>query len=321
METLLNSILDEHTDLVALLKQNQSFFSASYNSTFASPQFRSKETGISRIDISRWKKDGLLPVQFQNDYWSRFSLIEAVWLRLVAKLKKFGFDNSSILLLKEKMFGMKAKDLRSVFENAKEFKNIPKNAESLLNQGLDQLSKVSDEEIEEELANLKYSLFGQLVMVCYLFHSKLCILINDDMDISVVNMSPALNKSHEINVALTLKKYIGGTLLLINLQELCTNFFENDYVLPDNEYYFGLMNQGEREVLAQIRKGTCKEITVKFNNGAISHIKTTTDNKNDDAIRQMSRLFKIGQYKTVELTAVDGKVVSYVEHEMIKITE
>lgn len=321
MEKLLNSSIDEKIDLVTLLKQNENFLSESYNSTFALQRFISKETGVSRLDISRWKKEGLLPLQFQKELWNRFSLIECVWLRLIRKLKKFGFDNKSILILKEIMFGMKAKDLKKLFEYARESQNIPSNAEAFLNQILDQLATISDEQLEKELANLKYSLFGQLVMACYLFHIKLCILINDEMEVSVVNMGTALNKSQEANVASTLKHFIGGTLLMINLQDLCSSFFDNEYVLPDNDYYFGLMNPEERKVIAEIRNGNCKELTVKFNNGAINHIIISKDKKDEEVIRQVSRLFKKGQYKTVEGIVVDGKVVSYIEHEIIKITE
>lgn len=291
-----------------------------YRSFFNLPRFRTRETGISRRDISVWKKEGLLPnnVALESS-WNEFSLTECIWLRLVAKLKKFGCDNNLIIEFKDIAFSQKAEDIKNVINS--NLNNMVK-VEGFDNplQKIEEVIKdMADSELEIVLKKEHYSLFSNMIMPSCLFRMNIAILFFDDR-FSFLNIGTPLNKAHEINVANTLKQLSTRSFIAINILELCSDFFENDQLHIDNNYYWGIMNLGERKVLDEIRNSKIKQVTIKVKDGSITHIKPMReDNENEEMIKKLSRLMKKGEYKQIELITRDGTIVKYEETDIIKM--
>lgn len=309
---------DHKQDLVAILKENVHILDDTYLAGFANPKFRAKDTGISRGDLSKWKDKGLLPGNYRDDKWTNYCLIECIWLKVISKLKMFGFENLAILEIKEALFNQSAEGIKNLYQQMLAQEGTPENFQTLGNLALKDLELVSDSELEETLVKSKYSLFGMLVMWSYLLKLEFAFLINEKRDVCILNLGKPVFELQEQIVSQTIRSFANQSFLLINLKSICNDFFDNEHILPDTNYYFGLMNPGERKVITDIRSGLYKEVCVKVKNGSITHIKTSHNN-NEDAIKKLSRLFKKGQYVTVQLIAKDGEIVSYQEDEITKL--
>ena len=322
MDQIFNQIFQlPFKESIDTLKNNGKSITQELSKVFHQQRFRSKETGVSRRDISVWKREGLLLQNEMNEMaWGQYSLIECIWLRMVAKLKRFGIEKELIIELKEKFFNQKAKDFRTEMANYKYYPCVPEPVMDFYKELNTKLETVTDEELEKMLKENNYSLFGSWVMATCLSQMKFAILMDEDGLLGFVNIGKPLNEAHEINVASVLKELNDRSFILINLNELCSSFFENERLIIDNDYYFSIMNGGERNVIEEIRTGKYKQITVNISDGSVTHIKTTNNDKeNQEMIRKLSRLLKKGQYTNIELTTKDGVIVKYTQTEMVKM--
>jgi hypothetical protein len=110
------------------------------------------------------------------------------------------------------------------------------------------------------------------------------------------------------------------SFISINLKQIIGNFLQNEKLQKDSEFYFGILNHGEQKLITEIRSKKLKQVTVKIKDGSISHIKLTkNDKQNELIIKQLSRLLKKGDYKKIEIVAVDGKIAHFDEEDIIKM--
>lgn len=309
-------------EFLSAFRENPNNLTSEYPKIFNEPKFRSRETGISRRDISVWRKEGLLPYEPDEITWRTFSLIECIWLRLISKLKKFGIENEIIKAFKERAFNQRAEDYKRDCRLAYDNAIIADPKKDLLGEILKKIEKFKDEELHKILVEHNYSLFGNLIMPTCLFKLNMALIFTEDGSFGVVNIGKPLNEEQEVNIAQVFRELNNCSFLLINLLELCSNFFENEKLIIDSNYYLGIMNENERTLIKEIRTGKYKQLTVKVKDGSITHIKQTReDRENEDMIRKLSRLMKKGDYKEIELLTRDGKIVKYSEINILKMNE
>lgn len=286
---------------------------------FTNQQFRSRQTGVSRRDINVWKAEGLLPDTTDESGWNQFSIVESVWLRFLTRLKKYGISNDYLLELKDYLFTNDPIKLADQFSKIKDAKLIPDEAEQVLSKVIDFLKSPPPAQIKKQLKKIKFSVFGLLVMAIIKFQWSFIIAITEDKYAIIDTTSPS-KRNQNIAISEFITSLGNQTILLISLKEFCIGFFENESVVLDNEYYFGLMNHTEQLVLNQIRTGKYKMVTVKLTDGVISHIKLTKNaSENEEIIRKLSRLFKTNEFKDIELVTRKGKIINYQETDVVKI--
>ncbi len=291
-----------------------------YLNNFASPQFSSQETGISRRELSIWNKKKLLPFQFDEHGWKRYSLVDCVWLRFVEKLKGFNISDNTIIELKDMLFIKTAEGLKDFYNNFKTMPSIPESSKEFLDAVFLKLEVMTDKEIEEELNEFSLSIFNLVVMLSSMFHLKFGIFIHEDGDLTILNIGKPLNESHEINISDIMGRMKYRSFIFINIHELYASFFDNEKMKINNDFYFGIMNKNEKDLITEIRKDKYKEIKVIIKDGSITHLRPTKNNKeNEEIIKKFSRLMKKGDYKRIELKVVNGDIVSLEEEDIIKM--
>ena len=289
---------------------------------FLSPKFRAGQTGVSRRDLNVWRKEDLLPYLNYEKKWNRFSIIECVWLRLVDLLKKFGTDNDKIRCIKNDLFSQDPDFKREELKRMMDSPFLPDELLKLFSEINDVWTIISNDELKNELEESNFSLFTTIVILCCKLHQNFALIMNEDGEYVLINIGKPLNEIQSINVGEILKHLNNRSFLLINLYQLCTDFFENEKVMPESDYYFGLMNEFEQSVITKIRSGNYKQVTIKVQDGSITHIRLTKkDCNNEDMIRKLSRLFKTNEFKDVELSTRDGKIIKYSETDILKMNK
>lgn len=291
-----------------------------YQGSFTEQRFKASETGVSRRDLSVWHREGLLPFDPGGNKWGLYSLIECIWLRFVQKLKKFGFENAMIIVLKNSLFETNPSILLANLEKMLIDANIT--SLEILKEKIDALRATLAKDpmsAEAELQEKQISLFGMLVMHTIVSHSQNAILINEDAEHAVVNLGKPLNDTQSRNIEAILGGLQYQSFICINIQQLCASFFDNELLKVDNAFYWGIMNHKERQLLSEIRSDRYRLVTVTIADGSITHLKTTKRQKeNEEMIKKLSRLFKKGQYVSIELTTNDGNIVKFEETEVTK---
>lgn len=291
-----------------------------YSENFAAPLFTSKETGISRRDLSVWYKEGLMPYEITDLGWKKYTYIECIWLKVVSKLKQFGLNNQSIMELKKPLFSQRAVDFRFLFEDHTKGKEMQSGMEELVTHYDNRIGEVNDEDLEIDMQRMNYSLFGLITMMISLARLKFVLVVNDEGDHSLINIGKPLNDIQQANISQILVEMSNKSFILINLSEIIFSFFENDKITKDADYFFGIMNSNEREIVSEIRSGKYKQVTVKINDGGITHLRYSKNKKENEAmIKRFSKMIKKGDYKKIELLTVDGVIVNYEEEDLIKI--
>ena len=100
-------------DVVALYR-NEAFDSGFYqyfknqNKNKISQILNDKERNlkfdtVSYRELNSWEKAGLLTVQREGREWRRFSIIDAIWVKLIKELREFGVTWKQLKVTKESL--------------------------------------------------------------------------------------------------------------------------------------------------------------------------------------------------------------------------
>lgn len=292
-----------------------------YYDKFYTAQFIARETGVSRRDLSVWNKEGLLLNRNdeEDDGWKKYNMIECFWLNIVWKLKKFGVGNTQIIEYKEMLFDTSAKAFTDNMKEIESKTDFSGTLQNVITPFIQTLNDTEDDIIEGALKKFGGS-FGIILMFVALFYLNYSLIILENGDIAVINVGKPLNEISEKNVNSILLQISQQSFISINLQQIIANFFQNEKLQKDGEFYFGILNHGEQKLITEIRSKKLKQVTVKIKDGSITHIRLTkNDKQNEQLIKQLSRLLKKGDYKRIEIVAVDGKISHFDEEDIIKM--
>lgn len=286
---------------------------------FAKPKFRVSQTGFSRRDINVWRKENLLPKSLEDGKWNQFSITECVWLRFVGMLKKFGVKHEDIRRIKVDMFPTELNQLKERFL-CKDLPHVPKEYTDNVEGFFRHLDNTPELEFPTEFYETYFSFWNHLVIACCKLHLNYAAIIDKDANHMFINIGASMSETHSVLLHDLMRTISRSSFLLINIADLCKDFFENEKVLIDSGYYFGLMNEFEQKIITEVRTGKYKMITVKIDDGSITHIKLTKqDRENEDMLRKLSRLFKTNEFKDIELTTRNGKIIKYSETDIVKL--
>ena len=244
----LEKILLNTPSFIFLLKSGDTEILKKSYEHFITPKFRTGQTGCSRRDINIWRKEGLITITNEENTWNQFSIAECVWLRFVVMLKKFGVDNKNILEIKNSMFSIEPAVVKETFTSMKNMPNLSVEVGNFFEEVLKIFKEVPEDEIRKSLKAINFSLFNMIVMLCCKIHMQFAIILNEDAEYTFLNIGKPFNEKNMVDIGALMKPLNNRSFLLINLYQLCKDFFENEAVLIDSHFYFGLMNEFEWEL-------------------------------------------------------------------------
>jgi DNA-binding transcriptional MerR regulator len=288
--------------------------------SYSAEKFQTKDLGITRKELSCWYRDGLSPYKLDESGWKRYSLIDCIWWRFVAKLKRFGTSTKRIIEIRDLLFPRSKLDLGEVLNGLDEAQIAPSNQKDLIIDLKNNILDGDDIEVEDLINKTGLSFFGIHVLLISLLHQNIMFIETEDEELGAVDIGSIKNEEHfqklkQMYIDLANKNHI-----TINLSALVYDFFNTEQIRLDNDFFSSLMNKQERKIIDMIRSGQYKQVSVSIKDGSITHFRSTKNEKQlEDTINKMSRMIKKGEYKRIELLAIDGKIVKYDEEEMIKI--
>jgi DNA-binding transcriptional MerR regulator len=296
-------------------------FELAYNN-ITTQKFRSIQTGLTRKDISIWGREGLLVHSPDTTGWKLYSMLECIWMRVVAKLKNFGIGKDKILELKGALFNFEPEAWLHLFENRIEKTSTSEDIKALFIEIKSKIDFTNNDELKNLLENSKVSIFGVVILLCTIYRQKIVLVNNDGDEYMFLNYSNRPSNERSIALEEELISLFSRSFTSINIYQICAGFFDDSNVNKDEDVFVGLMNVNEQKLLTEIRSGQYKMVSIRLDDDSITHLKLTKkESENEEKIRQLSRLFKSRDYKDIQITTRDGKVIKYEETEVVKLNK
>jgi hypothetical protein len=284
--------------------------------TINEPRFYLKDIGVSGKVMSDWIKYALVDEPKEKGTWRKYSLKEAIWIKLIEDLRFFGIPLKTIKSIKTSFYDLNQglnKEAISYFE-----RNADKNeTHRSINE--------SNKRIQLALANEEFAsmleyvnTFSMTIALTMSGVTNPVFIYNNEKE-GFFNLGDTTLEGEEVEEKKKELEKITSTqsFVLINMKSLITKFFNDEKESVDINYYLGLMNPKEKRLIEQIRSSNYSKITINLQEGMI--VLTRAQKKDNDVImKQLARLMKRGDFVDLEISARDGKIVKVNQTELIK---
>jgi len=295
-------------------EMNDYFFSLI--NTIIEPRFYLKDIGVSGKVMNDWIKYALVDEVKEKGTWRKYTLKEAIWIKLIEELRFFGIPLKTIKNIKASFYDFNQeliKESTSYFE-----RNADKNETyRSINESNKRIQLAL---ANKELGNLMEYLnpLSKTIAQTISSNTNPVFIYNNDKE-GFFNLGDTTLEGEEVEEKKKELEKITSTqsFVLINMKSLITKFFNDEKESVDINYYLGLMNPKEKQLIEQIRSSNYSKITINLQEGMI--VLTRAQKKdNDDIMKQLARLMKRGDFVDLEISARDGKIVKVNQTELIK---
>lgn len=305
-------------DLLVQMQKNEDLteYVASIYDQVVQPRFYLKEVGISGKVINDWVKADIVDKTEQDGKWRQFSFNEAIWLSFIEELRFFGVPLKTIKNIKKEFYDT---NLEGILASKEEIKKLNEEKEftAILDKVYDEINNKSEHFKNPVILNylnpfktlLVYALIGN-IEPAFIFGKS----AEGFFDLKPTTKLSTAGNSKKESIE---KIFSNESFAVINIKSLFSKFFETEKVNSDLNFYLGIMNKQERELIQRIRSGNYSKITITLEEEKI--VLTKAMKKNDDSmIKSFARLMKKGEFKDVEFSTRDGKIIKFNEIEVIK---
>lgn len=280
------------------------------------PRFYLKDIGVSGKVMNDWTKYALVDEAKEKGTWRKYTLKEAIWIKLIEELRFFGIPLKTI------------KNIKASYYDFNQELMSESNSYYERDAGKNEIYKSINESYKIVQSALSDKQLGKLVeyinpfstLIAYTLSGSMnpvFIYSNEKEGFFNIGDTPLIGeeagqKKKEFEKIISTQSFV-----LINIKSLLVKFFNDEKESVDVNYYLGLMNTKEKQLIEQIRSSNYSKITITLQEGMI--VLTRAQKKdNDDIIKQLARLMKRGDFVDLEISARDGKIIKVNQTELIK---
>lgn len=263
--------------------------------------FSLKDSGLSRRLITYWEEKGLIAGdEKEEEKWRRFSLIDLVWLRLIAKLRDLEIGVPMIKEIRADLFSNVELDQEVVIARVHEVSCIDENSKE----------QPTSDKIKSALKDTSVSKLFSYVASLYLNKTQYSILFFKDENENTVFSSLLSEKDFEDQLKIPgFRNAFFLTHITVNLNDLIKDVF----AVADLQFLniLVLLSEDEQKVLEAVRSGKFKSVRIRFGDDKKPLLMETTEEKK---IKIESRLLEIihsSSYEDIEIKTQNGKIVSF----------
>lgn len=280
------------------------------------PKFYLKDIGVSGKVMNDWIKYALVDETKEKGTWRKYSLKEAIWIKLIEELRFFGIPLKTIKNIKASFYDFNQELIAE--SNSYYERNAGKNE---IYKSINESNKIVQKALSDEQSGklleyinpfstiIAYTLSGSMNLVF--------IYSNENEGFFNIGDTPLMEEEAAQQKKVFEKIISTQSFVLINIKSLLAKFFNDEKGSVDVNYYLGLMNSKEKQLIEQIRSSNYSKITITLQEGVI--VLTRAQKKdNDDIIKQLARLMKRGDFVDLEISARDGKIIKVNQTELIK---
>ena len=275
--------------------------------------FSKTEIDIVYSDFTNWERKGLIDIshKVKKGGHKKLSYVDYVWVSIVKQLRGFGFSYDEIKLVKSSLFTNVFKDKEAVKEFLSHKEYISK--KSGIN--FDDLDQLDADQTDFDVSMLEF-----IMMNIMLFAQKTVLQCFKDQPEVVIPLSENIIMDYEhVNATDLFARYINKSHVCISLTDIMKYFIKEGEESFETGFPH-VLSQEEHDVLKAIRHNyqDLKSVNIKFkdNKPQLLEIKMMKKVKVESRILE---LIKSGEYATIEIKTVDGKLSHYEKTEKIKL--
>jgi hypothetical protein len=279
--------------------------------------FLKTEIDIVYSDLVNWERSNLLSIGDDSDKgdWKKINYIEYTWVKIIQELRQYGFTYDEILLYKTELF--KPITLGQLIEASEiDGNNL---LQQLGSEFLEKLNAISNSEYDEN-ADSGISFFEIIMADAIISSEKWSLLFFKEIPGFCLPISSETFRGFDlIDKPEILMELLSKTFLSVSVNYIISNFLidgENSF----KERFISILTKNEHKLLKQIRKGynDVKSVKIRFKNNQMDMLEVTSIKK----VKLESRLLeyiKKGDYQTISIDTVDGKIVNFENTQKIKL--
>ncbi len=316
-----NIKINKIADFLELIKQPERLekLFKSYHSQLHARSLQIKEVGISSKLLNDWIEFGIVDkVDVEDNKWRLFSLSEAIWIKFVSELRYFGVSLPQIKSIKENICEFNKKFINEISDKLQSIPNAGANDNlEFIKDKFNEIQYKSDEQLKNEYDQFGISFFEIIMIYTLIFDLELVFCFTKSIG-NFVDYSNKIGRELGLNNLEDYQKSIGKeSFAVINMKSIYKEFFSNEKIKQNENFYFGIVTEKERNLLEYIKSGNYSSISIKVEDGIIKLAKLT---KKDGVklMDQIARLLKKGDFKEISFLSRDGRVVRYDEIDIIK---
>jgi hypothetical protein len=279
--------------------------------------FLKTELDIVYSDLVNWERYNLLFIGGHSDKgdWKKLNYIEYTWIKIIQELRQFGFNYDEIQLYKTELFSQI--NLEQIIEASRlDSKNVE---QQLGSEALEKLNTFSDKDYDKN-SNIGLSIFENIIANAIISGKKWSFLFFKEIPGFCFPISTEVFWGFDLldkpEIPLEL---LSKTFLSVSLSDIISNFLvdgENSF----QERTISILTKNEHKLLKHIRKGynDVKSVKIRFKNNQMDMIEITSIKK----VKLESRLLeyiKKGDYQSISIDTVDGKIVNFENTQKIKL--
>jgi hypothetical protein len=278
--------------------------------------FLKTEIDVVYSDLVNWERSNLLNIGGNSDKgdWKRLNYFEYIWVKIIQELRAFGFSYEEIDKYKSEL--MIKPNIKEIIEASKiDLQSVEDQFDAI---ALNNLKSIEDNDSNQKI-DLGISYFELMISRIIGSGEKWSILFFKDIPGFYFPLSiETLKGFDKIGKTDIPEELISKTYLSISLTDIIANF------LVDGKNAFekktiSILTKNEHNLLKHIRKGygKIKSIKIRFKDKEMELLEVTSIKK----VKMEGRLLdyiKKGEYQSISIDTVDGKIVNFENTQKIK---
>jgi hypothetical protein len=275
--------------------------------------FSKTEIDVVYSDFTNWERNELIDIshKVKKGGHKKLSYVDYVWVSIVKELRGFGFSYDEIKAVKVFLFTNLVHDKEAL----KELKNHKEYISRKSEGQLDNLDQLDVNQTDFDVSILEF------LMINVMFFAQQTVLqcFKNQLEI-VIPFSINLIKDYEqVKATDVFANYINKSHVCVSLTDIMSYFIKGGEKSFETGFPH-VLSQQEHDVLKAIRHNyqDLKSVNIRFkdNKPQLLEIKMM---KKVQVESRILELIKSGEYATIEIKTVDGKLSHYEKTEKIKL--
>ena len=293
-------------------------FNTSYPELEASlklPRFTITDLGVTHRDATYWDKKNILPiVQSKSNTRRKYTLKQAVWIKLIQQMRSFDISLNQINSIKDSILGQET-NVYELMQNP----NVLKAVEQIAQQAghLDQFKELmKTQEFQESLKPESLDMFEIIILYTIVFRRDISyIVISKDecfpycfdkhklMVENIPGFDECMKRPH---IALSVSQAISQLI-----QDWMKKEWSDDISIVTNE---------EKKILALLRDEKTEELQIFKKDNKPERVIQVSKNKSN-AIEDYANYIVRNGYQTITVSTRKGKIVNFKNEVSLKLKE
>ncbi|MBS1773960.1 MAG: MerR family transcriptional regulator [Bacteroidetes bacterium] len=263
------------------------------------------DVGINRRILNHWDKKGLLPYAFNELGWRRFSFFEYVWLKCIYKYRELGISLEKIKIIKEALFTL---DPSSIIKQVDEAKGHFKDSEEIAVLARELPDDNKEKGIAAMMEITQFSPFAIMIYLILFEQIPISIILDEEGKVYPISFRKPQSDVENGNEE-AIKELVKRSYTTLNLWRITRDIVYKEKIIESSDEYMMFLSEQEKLLLHNIRSGLYRKVTVKLENNKMSHFYLNKKEADERTLKSISNILSKGDYKSIEILAVDGRIV------------